>query len=96
VQQAGSWPYGLPEPAGLQSLPEWAYAGVFQSLEATMKMSGSQYEVKLLFLFMAGVEIELGEIANAIIAANAWQVEVRTYDIKLWGSLRCDLFILIK
>ena len=61
-----------------------------------MKMSGSQYEVKLLFLLMAGVEIELGEIANAIIAANAWQVEVRTYDIKLWGSLRCDLFILIK
>ena len=61
-----------------------------------MKMSGSQYEVKLLLLFMAGVEIELGETANAIIAANAWQVEVRTYETKLSGFLRCDLFILIK
>ena len=58
-----------------------------------MKISGSQYEVKLRLLFMAGVEMELGEVENAIINSNAWQVEVQTYTIKLWGSLRHDLFI---
>lgn len=45
---------------------------------------------------MACVQMELGKVENGIISSNAWQVQVMTYKIKLLGSLRYDLFILIK
>lgn len=40
--------------------------------------------------------MELGKVENGIISSTAWQVQVMTYKIKLLGSLRYDLFILIK
>lgn len=85
-QQAGSWPYGLPEIASLQSLPEWAYAGVFQSLEADDEnVRGASMRLSFYFSLWQGRNRTGRNSKNAIIAANAWQVEVRTYETKLWA-----------
>lgn len=51
-----------PEPAVLWSMPEQAYAGIFQDPEGRVKMSLSECETTLPFLlFMGGADMKEGK-----------------------------------